>query len=91
LPAENGAIRVISVTATGDFRVQNRCANPVQLRCELFVVFDPKRSGLRSGLASITTDALNPRQTVILRGSEVAEGECKGDDRDDKGRRCEDD
>jgi hypothetical protein len=91
VPAENGAVHVIAVTATGDFQVQNHCANPVQSRCELSVVFSPQRSGLRSGLVSITTDALNPRQTVTLIGSGAAEGECKDEDRDDKSRRCEDD
>ena len=87
-PAENGAVRVISVTATGDFQVQNRGANPVQSRCEPSVVFSPQHSGLRSGLVSITTDALIPRQTVTLSGSGVAEGECKDEARDDKRRRC---
>ena len=38
VPIENGAVRVIAVTASGDFQVQNHCANPIQSRCEFSVV-----------------------------------------------------
>lgn len=91
VPIENGAVRVLTVTATGDFQVQNHCANPIQSRCEFSVVFSPQRARLRTGSISITTDASNPRQTVSLSGRGISGGECKRDDHHHKGVDCDDD
>jgi hypothetical protein len=91
VPIENGAVRVIAVTATGDFQVQNHCANPIQSRCEFSVVFSPQHAGLRTGSISITTDASNPRQTVSLSGRGIGGGECKRRDHDHKDVDCDDD
>ncbi|MDE2370794.1 MAG: choice-of-anchor D domain-containing protein [Burkholderiales bacterium] len=78
VPAENGSVRVLSVVATGDFQVRNDCASPIRATCRLSVVFSPRRAGTSHGTLSITTDAMNPIQSVALSGRGVGAGACEG-------------
>lgn len=68
------ALTVSSVTATGDFASTNTCGSSVGAgaSCTISVTFAPTASGSRNGAITITDNAADSPQTVIVAGTGVA-------------------
>jgi VCBS repeat-containing protein len=69
----NGTVtlNVTSIAASGDFAVSDNCGSGLGVggNCTLVVTFIPSASGARSGIVTITTDALGSPHTVALSGT----------------------
>jgi hypothetical protein len=68
------ALTVSGVTATGDFAETNTCGSNVSAgaSCAISVTFAPTASGSRNGSITITDNAADSPQTVVLAGTGVA-------------------
>jgi len=68
------ALTVSSVTATGDFASTNTCGSSVGAgaSCTISVTFAPTASGSRNGSVTITDNAADSPQTVVVAGTGVA-------------------
>jgi hypothetical protein len=65
-------VTISSIVTTGDFVVKDtNCPNTLLplSRCQVDVAFVPHQTGIRTGLLTITDNALNTPQVVSLRGS----------------------
>jgi len=65
------AVNISSITASGDFSQANNCGSKLNAgaNCTISVTFTPTAIGARSGLISITDNAVGSPQTVNLAGS----------------------
>ena len=70
----NAALNIGGITASGDFSQTNSCPVTVAIgaSCSISVTFDPVASGLRSGVLTVTSDALSNPDTVALSGMGLA-------------------
>lgn len=69
-------LSITSITASGDFSASSTCTtNLVGLNiygyCEIAVVFKPTATGQRTGTVTITDDALDSPQVILLSGTGV--------------------
>jgi len=66
-----GALLISGIAITGDFHQTNNC--PVSLSsnssCTIKVTFTPTKTGVRSGIVTVTDNATNSPQTVSLTGT----------------------
>ncbi|HEV2424698.1 MAG TPA: choice-of-anchor D domain-containing protein [Terriglobia bacterium] len=68
------ALAISGVTASGDFAQTNTCGSSVGAgaSCTISVTFAPTASGSRNGSVTITDNATDSPQTVLLAGTGVA-------------------
>lgn len=67
----NAPLNISKIVATGDFSVTHTCSAPVAAgtSCNVSITFKPSVAGARTGLLTITDDALNGQQVVALSGT----------------------
>jgi hypothetical protein len=67
----NAALSITSITASGDFSQTNTCGSSVAAgaSCTLSVTFKPTATGTRTGVVTITDNAVGSPQTVALTGT----------------------
>jgi hypothetical protein len=67
------ALKISSITASGDFAETNNCSVPLQpnTNCIINVTFTPSILGTSNGAVTITDDALDSPQIVMLTGTGV--------------------
>jgi hypothetical protein len=70
----NGALTPLTITRTSDFAQTNTCAGSLAPggSCTISVTFTPTAGGGRSGALTLTDNAGNSPQTVILSGTGLA-------------------
>jgi hypothetical protein len=70
----SAALSITSITASGDFAQLNTCGSSVApgFSCKISVTFTPTALGNRYGAVTITDNASNSPQTVILSGTGLA-------------------
>ncbi len=68
------ALTISGLTASGDFAETNTCGSTVSAgaSCTISVTFSPTASGSRNGSITITDNAANSPQTVVLAGTGVS-------------------
>jgi hypothetical protein len=66
------AVRVTSVSVTGDFAQTNTCGTSLAARdtCTISVTFEPTATGKRTGKLSLKDNATNSPQVANLRGKQ---------------------
>jgi hypothetical protein len=64
-------LTISSITASGDFLQENNCGSvvPPGSSCTIRVAFRPSAKGFRTGALTITDDAPDSPQTVLLMGT----------------------
>jgi hypothetical protein len=67
----SAALSITSITSSGDFTQLNTCGSSVApgFSCKISVVFTPTALGNRYGAVTITDNASNSPQTIILSGT----------------------
>jgi hypothetical protein len=67
----NAALSITGITASGDFSQTNTCGSNVAAgaSCTLSVTFKPTATGTRTGVVTITDNAVGSPQTVALTGT----------------------
>ncbi len=68
------ALTVTSITSSGDFAETNNCGSTVAAAasCTITVTFAPTASGSRNGSITITDNAADSPQTIVLAGTGVS-------------------
>jgi hypothetical protein len=64
-------LTISSIAASGDFLQENNCGSsvPAGESCTIRVAFKPSAKGVRTGIVTITDDAVNNPQTIKLKGT----------------------
>jgi hypothetical protein len=70
----SAALNITGVSVTGDFAQTNNCGVtvPAGLFCTINVTFTPTTSGNRYGTVSISDNAVNSPQTILMAGNSTA-------------------
>ena len=66
----SGGLTPLTIGTTGDFAQTNNCAVPVSpgIACTIGVTFTPTAGGVRNGTLTLTDNAVNSPQIVLLTG-----------------------
>jgi len=66
-----GNLTPLTIGTTGDFAQTNNCTVPVNpgIACTIGVTFTPTAGGMRTGTLTLTDNATNSPQTVVLTGT----------------------
>jgi hypothetical protein len=70
----SAALNITGVTVSGDFAQTNNCGVtvPAGLSCTINVTFTPTTSGNRYGTVTISDNAVNSPQTILMAGNSTA-------------------